>query len=601
MNPESALSTHVNPSPFAITTLEGVKEMAAILAEANMYGLKQPAQFISLMMRAHEEGITLARLMERVHVFPDGKFANRADWLQAEFEEKAGRIIWHTRTDDLCVATFILGKEISDEQRARASERFELLSELDALTWEETRNAKKERELQIKIGKIAREGEETVLRSLVDADSKGISQGKDGTKTNWATSPRSMLQWRCVSEGVKVVCPRILSGMPSNIEYQDAIDYERHKRAMLENAAEIKPEDREHAMAILEQYDEQLKTAQGHERQRILGLRADLVTKLGDANLPAAPTEPEVTVAGVPAKMVETVVMPPEPKQRQETQSKQPRDRTRTTPKEPQPDNDDKIPMEAKDIECIVGPAPQYLGRTLGSIFSIGDVTKAPKNERQVTDLLNWFGDKQGLRQETEDRRRIAFWKAVQEVAEQRKREFAAASPERSTAPASPSTPTAAENTGTGATPSQRWQDYEIKGRNIYAGKKLGDLTGVELADIRDNLFEKVDWSKATLDQKRFKAMVHQAIGTLPDSAPEKPMPTAGEEAQHTINLKRTLAQEGWHAAIFLTTCKINGWVAEDHRSIDDITSEEMDQLAQEWTTVKPEIDAAHKGAEKNS
>lgn len=54
------------------------------------------------------------------------------------------------------------------------------------------------------------QGSVRMTRELADA--RGLSKGKSGTKSNWATSPADMLFARCITKGYKRYCPDISGG-----------------------------------------------------------------------------------------------------------------------------------------------------------------------------------------------------------------------------------------------------------------------------------------------------------------------------------------------------------------------------------------------------
>lgn len=588
------------PDPFAVTTFEQVKEMAAILAEANMYGLKQPAQFISLMMMANEEHITLGRLMQRVHVFPDGKLSNRSDWLQAEFEEKAGKIIFHIRTDDLCVATFIRGQDVTDEQRDRAEKRFELLMQLEADTWTNPRDVDKERKLQVAIGKLAREGEETVLRSAADAEEKGIAMDKTGNarKTNWHTSPRAMLQWRCVSEGVKVICPRILSGMPTDIEYNDVRVIEDRHRQRITTATTISQDDVPAILEIIAQHDAELATdIPDSRRKTVQGLRMDLVCKLADIGVkpPAEPEAPKPTVAGVEAKTVDAVVLPPE---KTEATTKQPAARQQR-PK-PQPaaapaDDLDMTPTAAtqgmdtpwREFICLRGQSPGMMhGHTLESIFLNSNPKLKPDTAPKLDKLVGWFTS-QAIHTSSDAHDKI-LWAKVQEADNELRAGFAEGT---TAAPASTQTTTAAEKPAQQASVITGWREFIIPGKHPdFSGKTLESIGAAGVKQLHDEYLPQIDWAKATIQQRSLKANVALAMAELHPAAKAAADAATDGPDDHTKALVGLVATYGWEPAFFLTTCKINGWIAEARRKVEEITAAEYATLEDAWPKVEEEM-----------
>lgn len=232
-------------NPFTPTTMEAAETMAGWIADSGCFGIKKPAQALTLMFLAHEEQSTLSQLLKKTHVFEDGKLSTRADHIKREFEKK-GTIIFHIRTDEMVAASFYDSKPIDDEARQRGIKRFELQWRLDAEQAQPERNSAEESKLMLEISKLAREGEITVIRTLADAEAKGISKGKSGTKSNWLISPRTMLQWRCITEGANVVGAGEADGMPSDVDLADAREVE-HAQLMKE-AFGPKPDERTEAL-----------------------------------------------------------------------------------------------------------------------------------------------------------------------------------------------------------------------------------------------------------------------------------------------------------------------------------------------------------------
>lgn len=587
------------PSPFAMTTFEGVEKMAAYIADAQLYGIKKPSQAITLMMMAHEERMTIVQLMRRVHVFEDGKISQRADFTQAEFE-RVGRIVYHIRTDEVVCATFFLKKDITDEDRARGAERFELLRTLEDLKWTDPRDLSKERKVENQLSKIARENEETVLRTLADADSRGISQGSKGTKTNWATSPRSMLQWRCVTEGVKVVAPFVLAGMPSDVELQDAKVIEQREASRITTATEVKQEDVPAILEIIAQHDAELATDLSDARRKtVQGLRMDLVCKLADIGVkpPAEPEAPAPTVGGQPVKAVETTVLPPDQSATKQPAARQQRaQRPAATPATPSsetpPTNDQNASTPWRDFICLRGNDPgPFLRKSLGHIFLEGHF--APHTLAKLDKLVETFM-RQGFPTSSEPHDKI-LWAKIKEADAELSAKFA---PGSTAAPASPETPAPTPEVPQAPAGAKRWQDFVVPGKNPdFAGKKLGDLGRDGIERLHREYLPQIDWTAATLPQKTLKAMVQMA---LDDGAlqPEL-LPPAANPGAHVAHLLQTLKEMGWDPGIFLNVCKLNFWVEESHRRAEEITAEEMNSLSDGWDDVKKEMAKAIQPAQQ--
>jgi len=269
------LTTTQQANPFALTSFEAVEKMATYIADAGMYGIKKPAQAITLMMLAHEEKQTLSQLLRRIHVFEDGKISQRADYTQGDFQASGNTIIFHARADDMVAATFVMGKA-DDAARERGIKRFELLWFLDS----EQKPAERSR-LLVEIAKLSRDGEETIIRTFADAEAKGITEGSKGMKQNWKTSPRQMLTARCVTEGIKVVDPARAAGLYSEDEVEDIRKFEvQDKQHRLEN------NDRSAMEEIQHQHEQSAREAKNDsDRKHYQSLASDMRCKIADMDV----------------------------------------------------------------------------------------------------------------------------------------------------------------------------------------------------------------------------------------------------------------------------------------------------------------------------
>jgi hypothetical protein len=300
MEQNTQLAT-TNSNPFVPTTIKEAETIATWIAKSGCFGIKTPEQALTIMMIANSEGQNIAQALKRYHVFDDGKLSQRSDYTQAEFE-KRGTILWHVRTGEMVAATFFRSKDITDEARQRAKDRFKAQYALDALQLIKAADRDREEELQLinDLTNLSHEGEATIIRTLYDAELKGITKGKSGTKTNWHIGAVNMLQWRCVSDGVKLIDPLAYAGTPSDVEMSDVKIVEQSN---LQQAAQLaydpKSRDREAMQAII---DDHLKSANeaktAAERQRYLGLAAEMRVKLADLD-------------GAAPQTIEAEVMPP--------------------------------------------------------------------------------------------------------------------------------------------------------------------------------------------------------------------------------------------------------------------------------------------------
>lgn len=572
MSENNQLSTVTDP--FKPTTFEAVKELATQIAESGMYGIKKPAQAVTLMMMAQEENTSLTALMRRIHVFEDGKISQRADYTQGEFEEKGGKIIWHVRTDELCAGTFLkIAGDVTDEIRKRADERFNFRWRLEIAKLQPERDRVKENEIIKQISKLAREGEETIVRTLEDMEAKGVSQGARGMKSNWLSSSQSMLQWRCVTQGVKVVWPALMAGLTSDVEIQDLHvieDANRHR--ITATLGDAKPQDREAIEAMIAQHQEELKIAHPERRKTLLGLVSELRCALADievtekpAGTPAqeaapkeekAPAETAVLprAANAPSEAplappTETIVEPPVAKAK----------RTRKITPEPQPAEIVETPWQ--QIVCHLGKEGGAVkGKTLGELFDPNDPKQTPARIKALMDFFH--GSPASTGQDITLRAGVEKgYKAWEE----------ATTPKTASAPAK-STPAPAS--------AAEWEDFVIESMNpVYSGKRLGDFKREEIQTMLDEQFQKIKWETATQTQKKWRAMAFIALAEEDPLDPPKIAP-------HIAKLNEAITRDKVNRNDLLAECKRAGWINREHRAITDITPEEVEKLLSDWNTV---------------
>lgn len=180
--------------------------MAQAVAKSGMFGVKDEAQALSLMLLCQAEGLHPVLALRRYHII-EGKPSMRADALQGEFE-RTGAILWHERHDTECAATFFSDKrQVTVEAVRRARLRYE--------TMKAGRS----------VASLAEMGEMTIIRTLEDAIEKKVAMSwKDNRwqmKHNWKQSPRQMLHARCLSEGVRAIAPGLIAGIYTEDEVLD--------------------------------------------------------------------------------------------------------------------------------------------------------------------------------------------------------------------------------------------------------------------------------------------------------------------------------------------------------------------------------------------
>lgn len=583
--------------PQLITSLDDMDRVAKSISGSGMFGITKPEQAITLMLICQAEGLNPIAALRRYHII-EGKPSMRADAMHGEFEARGSRVIWYVRTDDVVAGTaFKKGVEIDDAARDRGTKRFEMLWKLE---YEQDPN--KRGALMIELAKLSREGEETLIRSYADAEAKGLTEGKNGVKANWSTSPRQMLTARFITEIVRLLDPGLIAGIISDIEAQDIARQHSAEAARLTNAAEIDQSDVPAILGIIAQHDAELATdIPDGRRKTVQGLRMDLVCKLADIGVkpPTEPDAPKPTVGGIEAKTVDTVVLPPD----QAATAKQPatrRQRTAATTANAAPADDiDQTPRAAeqgmytpwREFICLRGQSPGMMhGHTLESIF-LGKMK--PDTELKLEKLVGWF-TAQAI-PTSSDPHDKALWHHVQEAQAELRAGFALGTP---ATPASTPTTPAAQKPAQQAAKATDWREFVIPGRHPdFAGKTLGSLGTEGLKRLQDEYLVQIEWSKATLPQKSLKAHVAMAMAELFPKA-EDLSPAASEAAfDHVKALTDILTANKWDAGFFITQCKLNAWIAEEVRSIGDISAEEYAGLEQGWPTVEEEMAKAHQPA----
>lgn len=297
-----------NPNPHAVAirqgsalaelnTMEGLERVAKHIATSGMFGCQRMEQALALMLLCQAENIHPMLALRRYHMV-DGKPSMRADAMQGEFTAKhGGGIIWHVRTDEMVAATFFARKEqIDDKSRERAIKRFDLLWSLMTEDKPPLRS-----KLMVEVAKLSVENEETIIRTIQDADDKKVSMAWDKEKNswkkkhNWQQSPRQMLTARTITEGVRLVRPEIIAGIYSTEEEQDML---ADRQAAPRTRGEIETE-------IARIREQALNTENGNERNRLLALVADLQYEL--EQLPGAPKPIGAVTVIEPEKPVDPV------------------------------------------------------------------------------------------------------------------------------------------------------------------------------------------------------------------------------------------------------------------------------------------------------
>lgn len=153
----------------AIVPYADVEKMAIAIAKSGLFGVKTPDQAIAIMLIAQAEGRHPA-LAARDYDVIQGRPSKKSEAMLRDFLESQGKVEWHALTDTSADATF--------SHPSGGTVR---------ISWDMKR-----------------------------AQAAGL-----GAKDMWKKYPRQMLRARCVSEGIRTVCPMATSGMYVPEEVQD--------------------------------------------------------------------------------------------------------------------------------------------------------------------------------------------------------------------------------------------------------------------------------------------------------------------------------------------------------------------------------------------
>ncbi len=149
--------------------LDQVETMANAVAQSGLFGFKNAAQAFALMCVAQADGIPPIKAVQQYHII-DGKPALKSEAMLARFQAAGGKIRWTERT----------------EQRVSLWLSHPQAGELE-VTWDMER-----------------------------ARAAGLAG-----KNQWKAYPMQMMSARCISEGVRALCPACLGGFYTPEEERD--------------------------------------------------------------------------------------------------------------------------------------------------------------------------------------------------------------------------------------------------------------------------------------------------------------------------------------------------------------------------------------------
>lgn len=159
---------------LALVPMADLERMAAAFAASKLFGAKTKEEALSLMLVAQAEGVHPASAARDYDII-QGKGAKKAEAMLRDFLRAGGKVEWHALNDSIADATF------SHQQGGTVR-----------ITWDMAR----------------------------------VSKAKISNAAMYDKYPRQMLRSRCVSEGVRTVCPLATGGMytPEDIQSIDPAD-----------------------------------------------------------------------------------------------------------------------------------------------------------------------------------------------------------------------------------------------------------------------------------------------------------------------------------------------------------------------------------------
>jgi len=146
-----------------------IQKMAQVAADSKMFGFKNQAEAMAIMLLCQAEDMHPAIAMRDYHVI-QGRPALKSDAMLARFQTSGGKVNWTSYTDEVVTGVF------SHPQGGDVS-----------ISW-----------------------------TMEMAHRLGFTK-----KENWRNYPRAMMRARCISEGIRTVFPACVAGVYTPEEVQD--------------------------------------------------------------------------------------------------------------------------------------------------------------------------------------------------------------------------------------------------------------------------------------------------------------------------------------------------------------------------------------------
>ena len=169
-----------------IVPMADITKMAKVAADSKMFGFKNEAEAMAIMLLCQAEDMHPAIAMRDYHVI-QGRPALKSDAMLARFQTSGGKVNWTSYTDEVVTGLF------SHPQGGEVS-----------ISW-----------------------------TMEMAHRLGFTK-----KENWRNYPRAMLRARCISEGIRTVFPACVAGVYTP---EEVADFAPAKGAVVDVTPEPEP------------------------------------------------------------------------------------------------------------------------------------------------------------------------------------------------------------------------------------------------------------------------------------------------------------------------------------------------------------------------
>jgi len=170
-----------------IVPMGDIQKMAQVAADSKMFGFKNQAEAMAIMLLCQAEDMHPAIAMRDYHVI-QGRPALKSDAMLARFQTSGGKVNWTSYTDEVVTGLF------SHPQGGEVS-----------ISW-----------------------------TMEMAHRLGFTK-----KENWRNYPRAMLRARCISEGIRTVFPACVAGVYTP---EEVADFTPPKGVVVEVVPDPEPE-----------------------------------------------------------------------------------------------------------------------------------------------------------------------------------------------------------------------------------------------------------------------------------------------------------------------------------------------------------------------